>query len=132
MHSRLLTSLLFLPLAVSAQNMGGMQMNEAQMQQMMQKMQGMQNCMANIDQAEMEAFQQRAEAMDTEVKALCAAGKRDAAMARAMAFGKEAAHSQLMQEMKNCSEGMQNMLPNLPKAAQPHDENTTPRHVCDE
>ena len=128
----LLTCLLLFPVIASAQNMGGMQMNEAQMQQMMQQMQGMQNCMANIDQAELEAFQHQAEEMDAEVKALCATGNRDAAMSRAMAFGKQMASSNVMQDMKKCGEGMKNMLPNLPKMAQPHDDNAKPQHICDQ
>ncbi|MCQ8129726.1 hypothetical protein [Methylomonas rivi] len=131
MNKRLLISLLLLPLAAPAQNMGRMP-TEAQMQQMMQQAQSMQNCMANIDEAEMEAFQQKAEAMDAEVKALCAAGKRDAAMARAMAFGKETAQSSIMQDMKKCGEGMKNMMPMLPKTAQAPAEGGKPRHICDE
>ena len=131
MNRPLLISLLLMPITASAQNMGGM--TEAQMQQLMQQAQSMQNCMTNIDQTEMEAFQQKAEAMDAEVKALCAAGKRDAAMARAMAFGKETAQSSIMQDMKKCGEGMKNMLPNLPKTAHPTDDTSgKPRHICDE
>ncbi|MBS4050526.1 MAG: hypothetical protein KGZ69_04920 [Methylomonas sp.] len=121
--------LLLLPVGATAQNMP---MTEAQMQQMMQQAQSMQNCMANIDQSEMEAFQHKAEAMDAEVKALCAEGKRDEAMARAMAFGKETAQSTLMQDMKKCGEGMKNLMPNLPKTAQAPDEGGKPRHICDE
>lgn len=131
MNKPFLISLLIIPFTASAQNMGGM--TEAQMQQLMQQAQTMQNCMANIDQTEMKAFQQKAEAMDAEVKALCAAGKRDAAMARAMAFGKETAQSTIMQDMKKCGEGMKNMLPNLPKTARPTDDTSgKPRHICDE
>ena len=131
MNKPLLISLLIIPFTASAQNMGGM--TEAQMQQLMQQAQTMQNCMANIDQTEMEAFQQKAEAMDAEVKALCAAGKRDAAMARAMDFGKDTAQSSIMQDMKKCGEGMKNMLPNLPKTARPTDDTSgKPRHICDE
>lgn len=132
MNKYLLTGLILLPLTASAQNMGGMPMTEAQMQQMMQQAQSMQNCMANIDQTEMEAFQQKAEAMDAEVKALCAAGKRDAAMARAMAFGKETAQSNIMKDMKKCGEGMKNMMPMLPKTAQTTNASDKPSHVCDE
>lgn len=131
MKKILFASLLCLSTTVSAQNVGGMHMDTAQMQQMMQQMQNMQNCMANIDQAELDAFQQQAEAMDAEVKALCAAGKRDAAMARAMAFGKETANSQVMQDMKKCGEGMQEMMQNLPKTAQSQTGNGAPHHVCD-
>lgn len=132
MNNYVLIGLTLLPFTVSAQNMDGMPMTDAQMQQLMQQAQSMQNCMADIDQTEMEAFQQKAEAMDTEVKALCAAGKRDAAMARAMAFGKEAAQGTIMQDMKKCGEGMKNMMPNLPKTAQATDNGGEPRHVCDE
>lgn len=131
MNKQLLISLLLIPFAVPAQNMGGMP-TEAQMQQLMQQAQTMQNCMANIDEAEMAAFQQKAEAMDAEVKALCATGKRYAAMARAMAFGKETAQSSIMQDMKKCGEGMKNMLPMLPKTAQAPVEDGKPRHICDE
>lgn len=133
MQKRLLTTLLALPFAALAQIPGGVQMDEAQMQQLMQQAQQMQTCMENIDQAEMDAFQQKSEAMETEVKALCAAGKRDAAEARAMAFGREMANSSIMQQMKQCGEGMKHRLPNLPQAAQPEEDNdTTPHHVCDE
>lgn len=129
MYKLLASTLLLIPFATSAQNPGATQMDEAQMQQA----QRMQDCMANIDQAEMEAFQQQSEEMDSEVKALCAAGKRDAAEARAMAFGKEAIHSNVMQQMKKCGEGMKNMMPNQPKTAHPHeDDNSAPRHICDE
>lgn len=129
MFKFLLFSLLFISFAASAQNPGSLQMNEAQMQQMMKKMQ---DCMTNIDQAELKAFQQKAEKMNTEIKALCTAGKRDAAMAQAMAFGKEVAGSKVMQDMKKCGEGMQAMMHDLPKIAQPHEDGVTQRHICDE
>lgn len=131
MYKLLATTLLLTALTASAQDFDGTQMDEAQMQQMMQQMQGMQNCMGNIDQAEMEAFQKKAEEMDAEVKALCAAGERDAAMSRSMAFGKEVADSNVMQAMKKCGEGMKNMMPNLPKVAQPHNDAGETRHICD-
>ncbi|MDD1620494.1 MAG: hypothetical protein LUQ11_03350 [Methylococcaceae bacterium] len=121
--------LLILPLIASAQNYGGM--DEAAMQKMMEQAQGMQTCMENIDQAEMEAFQQRAEQMDADVKALCAAGKRDAANARAVSFGREAASSKVMQQMKKCGEGMQQMLPKTATTATEH-SGASARHICDD
>jgi len=130
MKKTLLASLMCVSATVSAQNFGGM--NPEQMQQMMQHVQSMQNCMANIDQAELDAFQQKAEAMDNEVKALCATGKRDAAMARAMAFGKETMGSKVMQDMKKCGEGFKNMMPNLPKTVRDTSSDDKPRHICDE
>lgn len=121
--------LLILPLIAGAQNYGGM--DEAAMQRMMQQAQGMQTCMENIDQAEMEAFQQRAEQMDADVKALCAAGKRDAAASRAVSFGREAASSNVMQQMKKCGEGMKPMLPKTAATATEH-SGASARHVCDD
>lgn len=105
-------------------------MDEERMEQMMHNMQAMQECMAGIDQAEMQAFQQKAEAMDAEVKALCAEGKRDAATKRAMAFGKEAAASDLMRQMQKCGQDMKNMMP---QTAQTHEhDGGKPQHVCDQ
>ncbi len=117
--------LLLIPFIASAQPM-----DDERMEQMMNNMQAMQECMAGIDEAEMQAFQQKAEAMDAEVKILCAEGKRDAAMKRAMAFGKEAAASDLMRQMQKCGQDMKHMMP---QTAQSHeDAGGKPRHVCDQ
>lgn len=123
--------MLLLPISVFAQqNMGGM--NEEQMQQMMQQLQGMQTCMQNIDQDEMKVFEQRAKQMETEVRALCAGGKRDEAMATALSFGKEALNNKAMQEMKKCGEGMKMMLPKIAIQTQTDEEEKPRRHICDE
>ncbi len=122
-------ALLSLPIFASAQNYGGI--DEATMQQMMQQAEKMQTCMENIDQAEMDAFQKSAEQMEADVKALCAAGKRDAANERALKFGQEAASNKAMQQLKKCGENMQNMLPKI--AANAVDNSGTPaRHICDD
>lgn len=131
MRHAFLVSLL-LPALATAQGYGAPQMNQEQMQQMMQQMQGMQTCMQNIDQAALEAFQQKGEQLNAEIKALCAAGQRDAAMAKAMAFGKEAASDPTMKQMQQCGQGMKDMLPNLPHVPHSRDEGGKPRHICDE
>lgn len=119
--------ILLLPISVIAENMGGM--TDEKMQQMMQQAQGMQTCMQNIDQAEMQAFEQRAKQMSADAQALCASGKRDEAMQLAIAFGKETSGSKGMQAMKKCGEGMKNMIPKIATTAQ----NGEPgRHICDE
>jgi hypothetical protein len=122
--------MLLLPLSVFAENRGGM--SEAQMQQMMQQAQGMQTCMQNIDQAEMQAFEQRAKQMSAETQALCASGKRDEAMQKAMAFGKEVSSNKAMQEMKKCGEGMKNMIPKMATVAQDDEHGKSGHHICDE
>lgn len=124
----LLTAML--PAVAAAQNVPGM--NPEQMQQMMQGMEAMQNCMQNVDQSAMQAFEQRAEQMQAEVKALCAAGKRDEAQQRALAFGMEAAKNPAVQEMKKCGQMMQGMAPQLPRVAQSADSESKNTHICDE
>lgn len=121
---------MLLPLSVFAENMGGM--SEEQMQQMMQQAQGMQTCMQNVDQAEMQAFEQRAKQMSADTQALCANGKRDEAMQLAMAFGKEVSGNKAMQAMKKCGEGMKNMMPKMAATAQNDEHGKPGRHICDE
>ena len=118
--------LLLVPLSALAQNFQGM--SEAQMQHMMQQMQGMQTCMQAIDPSEMKALEQSAKKMKAEVDALCASGQRDAAMAAAMAFGKEVSTSKSMQDMQKCGEGMAGMMPEFV----PTGENSSNHHVCDQ
>ena len=126
-----LSLFLLLPLDVNAQMPPGM--NQAKMQQMMQQMQSMQNCMKNIDQTEMKAFEQRARKMEAEVKTLCAQGKRDEAQSVAMAFGMEVAKSPSMQQMKKCGEPMRDFLPQMPMLNRDKSENDqSHKHVCDE
>ncbi len=122
--------ILLLPISVFVENMGGM--SEEQMQQMMQQAQGMQTCMQDIDQAEMQAFEQRANQMSEETQALCASGKRDEAMQMATAFGKEVSGSKAMQAMKKCGEGMKNRMPKIVAAAQDDQQGKSGRHICDE
>lgn len=119
----------FIPLLASAQSAG---MDEAAMQQMMQQAEKMQNCMESIDQAEMDAFQQRAEQMQADVDALCASGKRDAANARAMSFGKEMASNKAVQQMRQCGEGMMKMMPKVARADSGKSDDAPARHICDE
>ncbi|MGZ8159610.1 MAG: hypothetical protein ACXWT1_02550 [Methylobacter sp.] len=121
--------MLLLPLSAFAENMGSM--SEEQMQQMMQQAQGMQACMQNIDQAEMQAFEQRAKQMSAETQALCASGKRDEAMQTAMAFSKEVSGNKAMQAMKKCGEGMKNMMPKIAAVDRNDEHGKSGHHICD-
>jgi hypothetical protein len=124
-----LVALLLGPSLSLAQMPGGM--SQEKMQQMMEGMKMMQDCMANIDQTEMQKFQAKAQAMQGEVKALCTGGKRDEAMSRAMAFGKESASNTALQAMQKCGGGMQGMLPQLAAQTIPGQSHEKPRHICD-
>ncbi len=121
--------LLGLPLIVHAQGYQGM--SEADMQSMMQNMEKMQSCMQNINMEEIEALEKRSKQMETEVKSLCAAGKRDEAQKKAMAFGKEVSASTTVQTMKKCGEMMQGAMQNMPFAMEDTDDEKR-GHICDD
>jgi len=121
---------LLLPFALAAQNPGAM--DQADMQQFMQLMQEMQACMEKVDQAELEALEQRSEAMEAEIDALCAQGKRDQAQEKAIAFSKEMADNPAVQQIKKCGEKFVDMMPKEEKSSFMQDFDYTTRHICDE
>ncbi len=118
---------ILLPVTVVAQNFQNM--SEQDMEKMMMQAQKAQACMEKIDQAELKAFEQRANEFDAEIKALCSEGKRDKAQKKAMAFGKEVAKNSAIQDMKKCGELMQGVMPQMPLMDEDIDYST--QHVCD-
>jgi hypothetical protein len=123
--------LLLSPTAVQAQNYQNM--SEQDMQKMMQQAQKMQECMMNIDQEKLRKIEQRSKQLDAELEALCTAGKRDEAQAKAISFGMELAKDPTLLEMKKCGEIYQGMAPKLPYMEQYQDdaEDRSNHHVCD-
>ena len=115
------------PLVTFAQNYPAM--NEADMQQMMQQMGQMQSCMEKVDQAQLQALAERSQQMETEVKSLCASGKRDEAQQKAIAFGREIANDAAMKAMMKCTEGMRSMMPEMPFKGL--DEEAADQQICD-
>ena len=116
-------ALLLSPLGAHAAD--ATQMSEEQMQQMMQNMQEMQSCMDKIDESAMDAMMEEGQKLGDEVRALCAAGKRDEAQQRAVAYGKKISASPVFAQMRAC--GMQAQVR---YAGQP-DANGKVEHVCD-
>ena len=118
------------PLVVSAQDFSGM--DSQQMQAMMQNAQKMQTCMQNIDQSAMADLQKKGQKMAAEVKALCAAGKRSEATAKAMAYGQQMASDPSLKDMRKCSEMMGDVMPELMEIAAPYMDENSDQHICDE
>jgi hypothetical protein len=108
----------------------GAEISDEQMQQMMQQAYKMQECLAGIDQSGMDALAARADAMEQELKALCAAGKRDEAERTAIKYGQEISAAPEMQAMKDCGEIMQGMMQQMPMMADLEQEYGD-QHVCD-
>ena len=94
--------LLLMPIVTAAQDYPGM--NKEDMQNMMQQMEKMQECMHNVDQAKLKVIEQRSRQMETEIKSLCADGKRDKAEEKAISFGKEIVNDPTMQAMRRCGD----------------------------
>ena len=98
---------------------------------MMQQMQAAQECMQNVDQEKLAEVQKRSEQMGKELEALCAAGKRDEAQARAISFGMEFAKDPAIQAMQKCGDMMQGAMPQMPYMEEFKDEESSSLHVCD-
>lgn len=88
-------------------------MTPEQQQQMMQQMQqqgaNMMQCYQKIDQAEMNKLKTEAEALQAEIKALCAAGKRSEAEATAMRKGMDLQNRDVIKQLQSCGQPMQEM-----------------------
>ena len=124
--------LLLIPMVAVAQN--SQNMSEEDMQKMMQQMQEMQSCLEKIDQAKLDALDQRSSQMRSKVASLCASGKRDEAQKTAISFGKEMSKDPTIQSAKKCtemvsSEMMKGMMPTFPMMDLEKDLSN--RHVCD-
>ena len=120
-----------LPAVVFAENFQNM--SEEDMQRMMELAQKMQTCMEQVDQSQLEGLEQRSKEFEAELKALCDAGKRDEAQAKAMAYSKEMMDNPALKQMRKCGEMSQGMMTKM----MPHmeiveeDFDYSKRHVCD-
>ncbi len=106
------------------------QPDAAAMQRMMEQAQAMQACLAKADQNAMTELRTRGEAMAAEMKAMCAAGKRDAAQTQALAYAREMADSPVVKSLAGCGDLVKSML-TLPLASADAAEGKKVPHVCD-
>jgi hypothetical protein len=118
---------LLIPVVSLAQNYQGM--NEADMQKMMQQMEKMQSCMEKVDTDRLKALEQKSRQMETEIKSLCANGKRDEAQKKALSFGKEISNDRTMKTIQKCGEMMKDVMPEI--TFKGLDKESMDRHICD-
>jgi Skp family chaperone for outer membrane proteins len=123
-QSLLLSSCTLLILAQTAHAVPGMGD-----QQMMQKLEKAQKCFSQLDQSKFKEFEAKSRKMETEIKALCAAGKRDKAMSTAMKFSKQMHSEPHLKEMQKCSELMEGAMTGMSQSIEEEQEETG--HVCD-
>ncbi len=128
---------LLLPTVTYAQEMPNMNqmdmtnMSQVDIMNMMKNLQGMETCMQNIDENNMNALKIKAKQIEAEVDALCSAGKRSQAQDKAISYGKKMASDPTMQAMMKCIEPMKGMMKSVPMM--PFDEamENSDIYVCD-
>lgn len=127
--------LLLIPATLLAANPSGLNQGSTQnapdMQNMMQVMQQVQECMAKIDENQMEQLQVQSEKFGKEIESLCAEGKRDKAQKQAMTFAKEVASSPVMKQMRECGEMAQGAVPMMEGIGVYDEKKYEETHVCD-
>lgn len=119
--------LIVFPIIAMAQSYQGL--SKADMEKSMQQMREMQACMKDIDQSELKKIENRSKKIDTEIKSLCAQGKRDAAQNKAISYGKEISKNPTMKKMTQCAKKMKEN-PAM-KKFMPQTKDYSKHHVCD-
>ncbi len=121
--------LLMFPVVASAQNPPA---NGMDMGKMMQLAQEMQQCMAKINQTEIESFQKELEMLENELEILCKQGKRDEAQKKAIAYGKKIMSTPAFKQMQKCGEITKGFMPENSMQDSIEDNfDFSNRHVCD-
>lgn len=108
-------------------------MSEQDMQKMMAAMQDAQACYEKIDKKALQALQQQAEALMTEVNSLCRAGKRAAAQERVISYARSVQKEPTLQQARRCLENMPESITSMIPAPEDYSEyiDEQDRHVCD-
>ena len=68
--------------------------------------------------------------METKIKSLCDAGKRDEAQETAIAYSRELMDKPLMVKVRQCSEHLRGMIPKM--AFDNFEKEFENKHICDE
>ena len=108
------------------------------MAEMQRTMEEAQRCMAAVDQTALEQLGEDAEALDGELRRLCAAGRREEARSRAMAFAVRVMENEEARRIRACTEQLREAMAAMPMMpAAPIPDLRTPEeieqtHVCDE
>ena len=124
---RLLAAIaLIAPLQIQAQQPA---IGQEQMQQMMQQAGQMQACFAKIDQQALMAIGEKARVMESEVRALCQAGKRSEAQRKAIAFGIKMSKDKNVKAARECGEMVRGMLPKMDYPVS--EDDFKDQHLCD-
>ncbi|MCR9095159.1 MAG: hypothetical protein NXI30_13145 [bacterium] len=107
----------------------------AAMERMQREAEAAQACFAKISEAELKALEKKGKQAGDEIDALCAAGKKKEALAKAIELSREMQNDPTIKQLRECSKGMtetQKMMRNMPWAQVPgvDDEEPTDDDIC--
>ena len=107
----------------------------AAMERMQREAEAAQACFSKISEAEMKALERKGKQASDEIDALCKAGKKKEALAKAMALSLEMRNDPTVKQIRKCSEGMtetQRMMSNMPWNQVPgvDDDEPTDDDIC--
>ena len=86
----------------------------AAMKKLEAQMKKTQQCLEDVDDAQIQALRRRAEQAEAEIERLCAQGKEAQARKRAIEIGRELQGDATVKKLSECSAGMQKALPDMP------------------
>ncbi len=92
----------FIGLAICSLFISVAQAQERDVEKMMQQLTEMQQCLANIDQSQMQHLEQQSQSMQTRILSLCSNGNQQQAMNEAIKFAEELSKSSVMQQLNTC------------------------------
>jgi hypothetical protein len=104
-------------------------LDSAQIEMLLGQAQQIEQCMAAANTSATQALRQRGERVSAEIEKLCKAGQRDAAQAKALAFGREMADSPAMASLQDCAGPLAGLLPAA--LASLHGNAADAMQVCD-
>lgn len=82
----------------------------AAMERMAAQAEAAQQCMADIDQDKLDALEKKARQASGEIERLCAAGKRDEALAKGLALSREMSTDETVQKLRECTKDLNEMM----------------------
>ncbi len=89
------------------------------MQRMAAEAEAAQKCLEGIERKKLEALRTRGEAASAEVERLCAEGKKQEALARALALSREMRGDPTVKKLRECTKGMSAMMQRMPLSQLP-------------
>jgi hypothetical protein len=107
----------------------------AAMERMQREAEAAQACFSKISEAELKALEKKGKQAGEEIEALCAAGKKSEALAKAMKLSREMQNDPTVKQIRECSKNMtetQRMMQNMPWAQVPgvDDEAPSDDDIC--